>query len=113
MAEVIITEDLKNEVLKKFKGESKEIFKLMNSLRESPKKGKEIGNIRGIVIKEIKYGNFRFYFITNGFKVKFLGIKDLQDLLIKFIRMSNKKSQQKTIEEIKAVLRKFGAEGFK
>ncbi len=112
MAEVIITESLKDEILKKFKEESKKIFRLMYSLKENPKKGKEIGQVRGIIIKELKYEKFRFYFITNGFEVKFLEIKDLQNLVIKFIKMSDKKSQQKVIEEIKGILRKFGKEGF-
>ena len=39
-------------------------------------------------------------------------INDLKDLLIKFVRMSDKKTQQKTIDEIKAILRTFGEEGF-
>jgi len=112
MAEVIITESLKDEILKKFKEESKKIFRLMYSLKENPKKGKEIGQVRGILIKELKYEKFRFYFITDGFEVKFLEIKDLQNLVIKFIKMSDKKSQQKVIEEIKGILRKFGKEGF-
>ncbi len=112
MAEVIITESLKDNILKKFKKESKKLFKLMYSLRENPKKGKEIGQVRGIVIKELKYEKFRFYFITNGFEVKFLEIKDLQNLVIKFIKMSDKKSQQKVIEEVKNILRRFGEEGF-
>jgi len=112
MAEVIITESLKDEILKKFKEESKKIFRLIYSLKENPKKGKEIGQVRGIIIKELKYEKFRFYFITNGFEVKFLEIKDLQNLVIKFIKMSDKKSQQKVIEEIKGILRKFGKEGF-
>lgn len=84
----------------------------MFSLKENPKKGKELGQVRGILIKELKYEKFRFYFITNGFEVKFLEIKDLHNLVIKFIRMSNKKTQQKVIDEIKIVLRRFGNEGF-
>ena len=112
MAEVIITESLKDEILKKFKEESKKIFRLMYSLKKNPKKGKEIGQVRGIIIKELKYEKFRFYFITKGFEVKFLGIKDLQNLVIKFIKMSDKKSQQKVIEEIKDILRKLDKEGF-
>lgn len=112
MAEVIITESLKNEILKKFKKESKKIFKLIYSLKENPKKGKEVGCVSNIVIKELKYEKYRFYFITNGFDIKFLEIKNLQDLVIKFIRMSDKKNQQKIINEIKGILRKLGDEGF-
>ena len=113
MAEVIITFDLEKEINKKFKGESIKIFELIYSLKENPKKGKPVGHIGGMVIKELKYKKFRFYFITDGFKVKFLQIPELNDLLIKFVRMSDKKTQQGTIEEIKKVLRIFGGKGFK
>ena len=112
MAKVIITTELEEEINKKFKDESVEIFELIYSLEKNPKKGKPVGQIAGIVIKELKYKNFRLYFVTDGFKVKFLQISELNDLLIKFVRMSNKKTQQKTIEEIKDVLRKFGNVGF-
>lgn len=112
MAKVIITEDLAEEINKKLRGESVEIFELMYSLKENPKKGKFVGQVNGIVIKELKYKKFRFYFITKGFKLKFLSIQELSDLLIKFVRMSDKKSQQKTIEEIKHILKIFGEKGF-
>lgn len=112
MAKIIITESLKNEIFNKFKKESKKIFKLIYSLKKNPKKGKTVGQVSGIVIKEIKYEKFRFYFITNGFQIKVLDIKNLQNLVIKFIKMSDKKSQQKTIDEIKNVLRKLGEEEF-
>ena len=112
MAKVEIAEDLKKEIFKKFKSESLEIFELMNSLKENPKKGKPVGQVGGIVIKELKYNSFRFYFITDGFKLKFLQISELHNLLIKFVRVSDKKTQQKTIEEIKIILRHFGKEGF-
>jgi len=108
MAKVIISEELKNEILKKFKEESKKIFRLMHSLKESPKKGKPVGQVGGILIKELKYKSFRFYFITDGFKLKILNLEELSNLLIKFVRMSDKKDQQKVINEIKDVLRKVG-----
>jgi len=113
MAKVIITKKLEEEINKKFKGESVRIFSLMNSLKESPHKGKIVGQIGGIVIKEIKYGPFRFYFITDWFKIKLLGKDELEGLLIKFVRMSGKKDQQRVIDEIKHVLRNFGEENFK
>ena len=112
MAKVEITDSLFKEIEKKFKGEAHEIIDLMESLEENPKKGKLVGQVSGIVIKELKYKGFRFYFITDGYKLKFLNIQELSDLLIKFVRMSNKKEQQKTINEIKLVLKKFGEEGF-
>lgn len=105
MAKIIITRTLADEIEKKFQGESVKIFELMHSLKENPLKGKKIGNIGGILIKELKYRNFRFYFITNGYKIKFLESDEFKELIIKFVRMSDKKNQKKTIEEIKKTLR--------
>jgi len=112
MAEVIFSGELEEEINQKFKGESVEIFKLLYSLEENPKKGKIVGQVSGIVIKELRYNSFRFYFITDGFKIKVLDLDSLKNLIIKFVRMSDKKTQQKTIEEIKDVLRKLGEDGF-
>ncbi|MEK6873465.1 MAG: hypothetical protein AABW91_01360 [Nanoarchaeota archaeon] len=112
MAKVSIADGLKNEILKKFKEESKIIFRQMYSLGDKPHKGKLLGNVGGIVIKELKYNNFRFYFITDGYKLKIMDESKLVDLLIKFVRMSNKKDQQQTINEIKKILLNFGPKGF-
>ena len=112
MAKVIITRDLEKEINKKFKDESIKILELMNSLKHSPKKGKVVGQVSGIIIKELRYKSFRFYFITDKYKIKLLDISELNNLLIKFVRMSNKKTQQKVIEEIKTILRTFGSKGF-
>ena len=112
MARIIITNSLKKEIYKKFKKESKNIFNLINSLKESPKKGKAIGSIENILIKELKYKSFRFYFILDRFKIKFLELHELTNLIIKFVRMSDKTTQQKVINEIKEVLRKLGDKGF-
>ena len=112
MAEVSISEILKNQIIKKFGRESKKIFRQMYSLRDNPKKGKLLGSIAGIVIKELKYKSFRFYFITDGYKLKVFDAEQLTDLLIRFVRMSDKKEQKKTIKEIKDVLTKIGFEGF-
>ena len=62
MARVIITNDLRRKINKKFKGESVKIFELLYSLKNNPKKGKKITQINKILIKEIKYNSFRFYF---------------------------------------------------
>ena len=48
-------------------------------------------------------------------KVEIIGslAKEIQQkLLIKFVRMSDKKSPQKTIDEIKKILRTLGERGF-
>lgn len=107
MAKVEIVRSLKDIVLKKFKGDAKKIFRLMESVGESPAKGKFIGRVNKIVIKELKYKSSRFYFLVDDYSVKFLGVDELKDLLIRFVRMSDKNSQQKVIEEIKDFLRKI------
>ncbi len=112
MAKVEIVESLAKEIEKKFKGESREIIKLLRSLEENPHKGKIIGQVGGVVIKELKYKSFRFYFIVEGNKLKVFSEEELIDLLLLFVRMSDKDSQQEVINEIKAVLKKFGTEGF-
>ena len=109
---VSISENLKDEIFKKFKGESKIIFSHMYSLKENPNKGKLVGNVGGISVKELKYKSFRFYFITDGYKLKLMSESKLTELLIKFVKMSDKKNQQKTIDEIKNILRKFGENEF-
>ena len=112
MAKVEIIQTLAKEIQKKFKGESHKIISLLKDLEKNPKKGKLLGNVGGIVIKEIRYKSFRFYFITDSYKLKFLDEQSLTDLLIRFVRMSDKKEQQKVINEIRDILRKVGAGGF-
>jgi len=112
MAKVSIAEGLKNEILKKFKEESKIIFRQMHSLGDNPHKGKSLGHVGGVIIKELKYKSFRFYFITDGYKLKVMDESKLIDMLIKFVRMSNKKDQQQTINEIRKILLNFGPKGF-
>jgi hypothetical protein len=112
MAKVEIVRSLFEEIQKKFKGEAHEIIDLMESLENNPNKGKALGHVGGIVIKELKYKSFRFYFLTGGYKLKFLDESKLVDLLITFVRMSDKKHQQQTIEEIRRVLLNMGLEGF-
>ncbi len=112
MAKVIITKRLEEEVNKIFKKQSTMIFESMKELEGKPHKGKPVGQVGGTVIKELRYEGYRFCFITDGFKIKMLQKEELDDLLIKFVRMSDKKTQQKVIDEIKSILRKIGEEGF-
>ena len=112
MAKVKIVPGLFKEIQDKFKGEAHKIIDLLETLETNPHKGKLLGNIGGIAIKELRYKGFRFYFITDGFKLKAMDELTLVNLLIKFVRMSDKKSQQKAIDEIKDILRKFGDRGF-
>ncbi|MCR4327155.1 MAG: hypothetical protein NUV46_01070 [Nanoarchaeota archaeon] len=112
MAKVKIAPSLFKEIQKKFKGESHKIIDFIETLKDNPNKGKIVGNVGGLLIKEIKFEGFRFYFIVEGHKLKILSVEELKDLLIRFVRMSNKKDQQKVINEIKVVLRKIGEEEF-
>jgi hypothetical protein len=84
----------------------------MRTLESNPAKGKELGNVAGIVIKELRYENFRFYFITDGHVLKFGTDDELSQILIKFVRMSEKKDQQKNINKIKNILKSIGFEAF-
>src|SRR3990167_8837126 len=104
MAQVVISESLKQIIFRKFKQGSIEIFELMKTLESNPKKGKALGSAGGIVIKELKYPKFRFYFITDGHRVKFGTEEELTTLLIKFVRLSEKNDQEKMINEIKNIV---------
>ncbi|MBS3125133.1 hypothetical protein J4211_02680 [Candidatus Woesearchaeota archaeon] len=112
MAKIEIVESLFEEIENTFKGRSTEVFDLIETLEANPHKGKSVGRVGEYVIKEIKYEKFRFYFILDGYKLKCFTEKELVDLLIRFVRMSDKKSQQKVIDEVKRVLVKIGPAGF-
>jgi len=107
MARVIIIKSLKEKILKTFKQDSIKILSLMKSLETNPKKGKTLATISNILIKELKFKKYRFYFITDGQILKFSNKEDLNNLILKFLRMSSKKQQQKTIEEIKNLIKTF------
>ena len=108
MAKVEIVESLFEEIERRFKQRAIIIYELIESLEFNPHKGKTVGNVAGIVIKEIRFEGFRFYFIVEGHKLKFFSAEELVELLIRFVRMSDKKEQQKTIGEIKQILRTIG-----
>jgi len=110
VAKVEIVQSLLDEIKKKFKGESHKIIDLLETLEENPHKGKSVGQVGGLLVKELKYGSFRFYFIVDGNKLKIFSKEELTDLLIKFVRMSSKNNQQKVIDEIKYILRNLDNE---
>jgi hypothetical protein len=113
MAIVKISPALFEEIKQRFKGRANDIIDLLETLEENPKKGSPVGHVGNIAIRELKQGVYRFYFITDGHKIRVLKSEELKDLLIKFVRISDKDTQQKTIDEIKTVLRNLGAGGFK
>lgn len=100
MVKVEIIKSLYEEIDKKFKKESILVLKHLKSLEKQPNKGKVLTSIGSLVLKEIKYKTFRFYFITDGYKLKFIN----KDLIIKFIAMSDKNHQQEVINEIKQLI---------
>lgn len=112
MAKVEVVRSLFEQINKKFKQESVKVLKHLKSVENSPKKGKVIGIVGKVIVKELRYKKFRFYFLTDNYRLKFLKKEEIEELLIKFVRMSEKKDQQKTISEIKNVLRNLGDEGF-
>jgi len=112
MVTIELVASLFEEIEQKFKRDASKVFDLIETVRDNPQKGKILGTVGGIIIKELKYGNFRFYFITDGFKLNCLRQEDLIDLLLIFVRMSDKKHQQQTINEIKHILITIGAGGF-
>lgn len=94
------------------KQEAHKVLDLIETLKENPRKGKTLGNVGVVVIKELKYKKFRFYFLLDGWSLKCVDEKHLKDLLLRFVRMSDKKRQQQTFEEIKYILVNIGPEGF-
>lgn len=108
MAKVVVSPLLKDAIFKKFKQQSIPIFDLMKSLESQPHKGKLLGEVGGVIIKEIKYKSFRFYFITDGYILKFGSEDEIAQLVIKFVRMSDKKNQDSIIKEIKKILSSLG-----
>ncbi len=89
------------------------MFDLLESLETSPRKDKELGSVGRIVIKEARYEGFRFYFIADSHALRYASEHELIDLLLQFVRMSDKKQQQQTIEQIKHILRTIGPDGLK
>lgn len=84
----------------------------MNSLQQQPKKGKLLSQVGKVAVKELKYKKFRFFFLVDAYAIKFLTLEDLEDIIIKFVRMGDKKDQQEIIDDIKRILRKIGEEEF-
>ncbi len=114
MIEIKVSPILVKKIRKTFKNKSKEIFRWMRKLRETPHAGQLMASIGHIELRELKYENvFRFYFFTNKNLVKILDEDELQLILIKFVEISKKgKEQQKIIDKLKKDLKKYGFDWF-
>jgi hypothetical protein len=111
---VLISEFLFKKIHKKFgTQESEKIIDFLESVEQNPNKGKILTSVKGILVKELKYKNFRFYFLTDGKILKFGTQEELLNLIIKFVNMSDKKDQQKVINEIKKLIENLSFDDFK
>lgn len=110
MVKIFIKDDLLKKIDKKFpKKEVGDILRFLYSLKENPYKGKKLAIIGNVLLKELKYQNFRFYFIQTSKFIKILSKEDLKNELIKFVEMSNKgPEQQKAIDRLRNKLANFG-----
>jgi len=107
MIRIVITKELRNNIFKTFKQDSRNVYKLLLSLKKQPNKGKLISTIGTMLLKELKYRSFRFYFIIDGNSLYLFNAEKLEELLIQFMKMSKKNDQQKTIDKIKEILRRI------
>lgn len=113
MAKVEITEYLFKKIEKTFStAEANTVIDLIEKVEKQPHKGKSLTHVSEYVIKELKYKKYRFYFITDGHKLKFGTKEELTDLLIKFVEMSDKKDQEKAIQQVRDAIRKIGFDEF-
>lgn len=105
MIRIEIPLSLRNEIFRTFKKESLKVYSLIKQLKRTPNKGKVLGHVGNNSIRELKYKSFRFYYIINGPKLILFNSGKLSELLIRFIKMSKKNNQQKTINDIKQILK--------
>jgi hypothetical protein len=112
MIKIIIMNSLRDGIYNTFKKDSLKIYSLLEGLKENPKKGKVLGNVENINIREIKYKTYRFYFVLDGHKLFLFNKNNINEILIRFVRMSKKNNQEKVINEIKWILKKISEEGF-
>jgi len=114
MVQIYISQSLLKEINKRLsKGEADVCLKLLYSLKENPYKGDIITVVGNILLKEMRFKNFRFYYIHSAKLLKIGLIEDLQSEIIKCIAMSDKsKEQQEVINKIKDNLKKYGFDWF-
>ena len=107
MIQISILHTLRDEIYKTFKKDSLKIYELIEGLKENPNKGKTLGHVGSMSIRELRYGSFRFYYIIDGNKLRLFNQTKIAELLIQFIAMSKKHDQKRTIEEIKELIKRI------
>ncbi len=112
MIKIVILNSLRDKIYKIFKQDSLKVYKKIKQLKTNPHKGKILTNVNDITLRELKYGSFKLYYIIDKNKLSLFNEEKLKELLIKFIAISKKNNQKRTINEIKNVLRNIGDEGF-
>jgi hypothetical protein len=108
MVIVRIDDSLVKKLEKRFnKKELKELKQLFLSLQDNPFQGDLIYAFGNFVLKEKKYKTFRFYFLHSRKILIIKDIENLKDEIIRFIEMSKKNDQQRTINKLKEMLTKI------
>jgi hypothetical protein len=59
-------------------------FQINLFIKGKSKQSKKLEQVSRIIIKKLKYKNFRFYFIVNGYRLKILNLQEINEILIKF-----------------------------
>ncbi|MFT4261109.1 MAG: hypothetical protein ACMXX9_01610 [Candidatus Woesearchaeota archaeon] len=114
MVKIYVTKNLEKDINKRLsKKEADNVFLQFYSLKENPFKGDLVTVVGKIVVKELKYKKFRFYFFHSNNILKILSLDDLKNEIIKFVAMSDKsKEQQKVINRLKSDIKNFGFDWF-
>ena len=107
MVVVVVTQSLDRELKKRLnKDEYYKVKRCFLTLKKDPYKGKLLHVIGNVILKELRWKTFRFYFFTSHNLIKILSDTDLEKELVKFVRMSKKNDQARVIQEIVDGLRK-------
>jgi mRNA-degrading endonuclease RelE of RelBE toxin-antitoxin system len=107
MIKIIILNSLRNKIYKIFKQDSLKVYKKIKQLKNNPNKGKILAHIGTITLREIRHNTFRLYYTIDKNKLNLFNQEKLEELLIKFIELSKKNKQQKTIDKLKEILKKL------
>ena len=104
---VLFTKNFLKGLKKHFnKEEAKSLVKKLENTSSTD--GKFIALVKNIVIKELKKGSFRFYFVQDKNNFQIMTEEDLKNAILKFVALSKKNNQQKVIDKLKEDLKKSG-----